>query len=83
MEVSAKKVTRMKPKYDTAHGKRQRTRKNGRIKDRMKMRNIGRDTVTSSGPNSFGKTKQGFVDSAKLFERQLQMQMEEVSNDKS
>jgi hypothetical protein len=26
---------------------------------KMKMRNIGRETITSSGPNSFGKTKQG------------------------
>jgi PEST, proteolytic signal-containing nuclear protein family len=26
---------------------------------RMRMRNIGKDTITSSGPNSFGKTKQG------------------------
>lgn len=38
---------------------------------RMRMRNIGRDTPTSSGPNSFGKTKQGFCDSKKIFERQL------------
>lgn len=36
---------------------------------RMRMRNIGRDTPTSSGPNSFGKTKQGFCDSNKIFER--------------
>lgn len=38
---------------------------------RMRMRNIGRETPTSSGPNSFGKTKQGFCDSKKIFERQL------------
>ncbi|XP_059623015.1 PEST proteolytic signal-containing nuclear protein-like isoform X2 [Phlebotomus argentipes] len=38
---------------------------------RMKMRNIGRDTPTSSGPNSFGKTKQGFCDSKKIFEKTL------------
>jgi len=50
---------------------------------RMKMRNVGRETITSSGPNSFGKTRHGFVDSAKLFERQLQMAMDDVSNDKS
>merc|ERR1712098_930914 len=49
---------------------------------RMKMRNVGRETITSSGPNSFGKTRQGFVDSAKLFERQMQMAMDDVSNDK-
>ena len=49
----------------------------------MKMRNVGRETITSSGPNSFGKTKQGFIDSAKLFERKLQEAMDDVSNDKS
>ncbi|CAO1376391.1 unnamed protein product [Diamesa hyperborea] len=38
---------------------------------RMRMRNIGKNTITSSGPNSFGKTKQGFVDSKKIFEKQL------------
>lgn len=38
---------------------------------KMRMRNIGRDTPTSSGPNSFGKTKQGFIDSKKLFEKSL------------
>jgi hypothetical protein len=38
---------------------------------RMRMRNIGRDTPTSSGPNSFGKTKQGFCDSKKIMEKQL------------
>lgn len=38
---------------------------------KMRMRNIGRDTPTSSGPNSYGKTKQGFCDSKKIFERQL------------
>lgn len=26
---------------------------------KMRMRNIGKETPTSSGPNSFGKTKQG------------------------
>ncbi|XP_055536751.1 PEST proteolytic signal-containing nuclear protein-like [Wyeomyia smithii] len=38
---------------------------------RMRMRNIGRDTPTSSGPNSFGKTKHGFCDSKKMFEKKL------------
>jgi len=47
----------------------------------MKMRNIGAQTITSSGPNSFGKTKQGFTDCNRLFERQLQEAMDEVSND--
>jgi len=30
-----------------------------------------RDTPTSSGPNSFGKTKQGFCDAKKIFEKNL------------
>ncbi|XP_053687529.1 PEST proteolytic signal-containing nuclear protein-like [Sabethes cyaneus] len=38
---------------------------------RMRMRNIGRDTPTSSGPNSFGKTKHGFCDSKKMFEKKM------------
>ena len=49
---------------------------------KMRMRNVGRETITSSGPNSFGKTKQGFTDANKLFERQLKEAMDEVSNDK-
>eukprot|EP00096_Caligus_rogercresseyi_P012173 TRINITY_DN5024_c0_g1_i1.p2 TRINITY_DN5024_c0_g1~~TRINITY_DN5024_c0_g1_i1.p2 ORF type:complete len:121 (-),score=60.07 TRINITY_DN5024_c0_g1_i1:686-1048(-) len=48
---------------------------------RMRMRNIGRDTATSSGPNSFGKTKQGFIDSKKLFEKHLQEDMDKVSGE--
>lgn len=31
----------------------------------------GKNTPTSSGPNSFGKTKIGFVDSKKIFEKKL------------
>nr|XP_018896549.1 PREDICTED: PEST proteolytic signal-containing nuclear protein-like [Bemisia tabaci] len=38
---------------------------------RMRMRNFGRDTPTSAGPNSFGKTKHGFCDMKKVFEKQL------------
>lgn len=45
---------------------------------RMRMRNIGRDTPTSAGPNSFGKTKQGFCDAKKVFEKTLKKKMEEV-----
>lgn len=47
---------------------------------KMRMRNIGRDTPTSAGPNSFGKTRQGFCDSKKVFERQLKKKMDEVSD---
>jgi len=48
---------------------------------RMKMRNVGRDTITSSGPNSFGKTAKGFTDCNRLFEKNLQEAMDKVSND--
>jgi PPE-repeat protein len=48
---------------------------------RMKMRNVGRETITSSGPNSFGKTSKGFTDCNRLFERKLQDAMDAVSND--
>ncbi|CAH1098526.1 unnamed protein product [Psylliodes chrysocephalus] len=48
---------------------------------RMRMRNIGRDTPTSSGPNSFGKTKQGFSDAKKLFEKTLKEAMESARQD--
>ncbi|KAL0117410.1 hypothetical protein PUN28_010321 [Cardiocondyla obscurior] len=46
---------------------------------RMRMRNIGRETPTSAGPNSFGKTKQGFCDSKKIFEKTLKKAMEEAN----
>ena len=48
---------------------------------KMKMRNIGRETITSAGPNSFGKTKQGFCDDKKLFEKKLQDAMDNVCGD--
>ncbi|KAL3274055.1 hypothetical protein HHI36_015474 [Cryptolaemus montrouzieri] len=45
---------------------------------KMRMRNIGRDTPTSSGPNSFGKTKQGFSDAKKVFEKSLKESMDSL-----
>ena len=51
------------------------------VEAKMRMRNVGRETITSSGPNSFGKTKQGFTDTNRLFERQLKEAMDKVSND--
>ncbi|KAK9505937.1 hypothetical protein O3M35_009892 [Rhynocoris fuscipes] len=46
---------------------------------RMRMRNIGRDTPTSAGPNSFGKTKQGFCDAKKVFEKKLRAAAESAA----
>ncbi|KAK3734060.1 hypothetical protein QZH41_015832 [Actinostola sp. cb2023] len=37
----------------------------------MRMRNIGRETPTSAGPNSFNKGKRGFTHHGKVFEKQL------------
>ncbi|XP_077374842.1 PEST proteolytic signal-containing nuclear protein isoform X2 [Festucalex cinctus] len=41
---------------------------------KMRMKNIGRETPTSAGPNSFNKGKQGFSDNQKLWERKLKSQ---------
>ncbi|CAH1116204.1 unnamed protein product [Phaedon cochleariae] len=48
---------------------------------KMRMRNIGRETPTSSGPNSFGKTKHGFSDAQKLFEKSLKEAMDSALAD--
>eukprot|EP01134_Creolimax_fragrantissima_P005407 CFRG5407T1 len=37
------------------------------LEARMRMRNVGKDTVTSAGPNSFGKTSKGFSDHSSLW----------------
>ncbi|XP_066977761.1 PEST proteolytic signal-containing nuclear protein-like isoform X2 [Macrobrachium rosenbergii] len=50
---------------------------------KMRMKNIGRDTPTSAGPNSFGKTRMGFCDSKKIYERQLREALEEKNADHS
>jgi len=49
---------------------------------RMKMRNVGRETITSAGPNSYGKTRGGFIDEAAMFNREMLQLQEKVSNDK-
>ncbi|XP_017294204.1 PEST proteolytic signal-containing nuclear protein isoform X2 [Kryptolebias marmoratus] len=43
---------------------------------KMRMKNIGRETPTSAGPNSFNKGKQGFSDNQKLWERKMKTQTE-------
>ncbi|XP_015808951.3 PEST proteolytic signal-containing nuclear protein isoform X1 [Nothobranchius furzeri] len=43
---------------------------------KMRMKNIGRETPTSAGPNSFNKGKQGFSDNQKLWERKIKAQGE-------
>ncbi|XP_046887099.1 PEST proteolytic signal-containing nuclear protein-like isoform X1 [Hypomesus transpacificus] len=46
---------------------------------KMRMKNIGRETPTSAGPNSFNKGKQGFSDHQKLWERKLKTQSDHQS----
>ena len=43
---------------------------------------LNRETPTASGPNSYGKGKQGFVDRHKVIEKQLKEEMDRVSGDK-
>ncbi|XP_002741165.1 uncharacterized protein LOC100373239 isoform X2 [Saccoglossus kowalevskii] len=38
---------------------------------KMRMKNIGRETPTSAGPNSFGKSKQGFSDGRGVWDRKI------------
>ncbi|XP_028411433.1 PEST proteolytic signal-containing nuclear protein-like [Dendronephthya gigantea] len=40
---------------------------------KMRMRNLGKDTVTSSGPNSFNKGKQGFTNFNKVREKEMKL----------
>jgi len=49
---------------------------------KMRMKNVGRDTITASGPNSFGKGKHGFIDRQKIIEKELQEEMDRISGDK-
>ncbi|KAM9410783.1 PEST proteolytic signal-containing nuclear protein [Pholidichthys leucotaenia] len=47
---------------------------------KMRMKNIGRETPTSAGPNSFNKGKQGFSDHQKLWERKMKAHADNLSN---
>ncbi|XP_003743276.1 PEST proteolytic signal-containing nuclear protein [Galendromus occidentalis] len=46
---------------------------------RIRMRNIGKDTPTSAGPNSYGKTSRGFTDRRAELEKKLRLQLEEAA----
>ncbi|OWF49000.1 PEST proteolytic signal-containing nuclear protein-like [Mizuhopecten yessoensis] len=48
---------------------------------KMRMRNIGRDTPTAAGPNSFGKGRLGFCDRQKMVEKEIIQHIEEVGED--
>ncbi|CAK9293363.1 unnamed protein product [Gordionus sp. m RMFG-2023] len=47
---------------------------------KMRMRNIGKDTPTSSGPNSFNKGKDGFVDYERLWEKKFKDEIEKIGD---
>ncbi|CAB4010123.1 PEST proteolytic signal-containing nuclear [Paramuricea clavata] len=40
---------------------------------KMRMRNLGKETITSSGPNSFNKSKQGFTNYNKIREKEMKL----------
>ncbi|XP_061177383.1 PEST proteolytic signal-containing nuclear protein-like [Saccostrea echinata] len=48
---------------------------------KMRMKNVGRDTPTSTGPNSFGKGRLGFSDRNSLFQKEMLKQMNDVCDD--
>ncbi|OQR73453.1 PEST proteolytic signal-containing nuclear protein-like [Tropilaelaps mercedesae] len=48
---------------------------------RIRMRNIGKHTPTSAGPNSYGKTNRGFTDRRAEIEKQLREQLEKAGDD--
>ncbi|XP_025836421.1 PEST proteolytic signal-containing nuclear protein-like [Agrilus planipennis] len=84
MKLSSQKPTSSKPKMSVASAFNQESDDEPEEMPpecKMRMRNIGRDTPTSSGPNSFGKTKQGFSDAKKLFEKNLKEAMESAIAD--
>ncbi|CAH1785969.1 unnamed protein product, partial [Owenia fusiformis] len=47
---------------------------------KMRMRNLGKNTITPTGPNSFGKGNLGFCDRRKVIERELQKQMDDLAD---
>jgi len=49
------------------------------LEARMRMKNIGRNTPTSAGPNSFNKGKLGFSDSQKGWESQQKKLLSNIS----
>lgn len=46
---------------------------------KMKMRNVGRETPTAAGPNSYGKNNLGFCDRNKMIEREYKQKLLELS----
>lgn len=44
---------------------------------KMRMRNLGKDTPTAAGPNSFSKGKMGFSNAQKVLQRELEKSADE------
>lgn len=44
---------------------------------KMRMRNLGKDTPTAAGPNSFSKGKMGFSNAQKVLQRELEKTADE------
>jgi hypothetical protein len=52
------------------------------LEARMRMKNIGRNTPTSAGPNSFNKGRLGFSDNKRGWELQQKKLLTSVASDK-
>ncbi|XP_022081944.1 PEST proteolytic signal-containing nuclear protein-like [Acanthaster planci] len=49
---------------------------------KMRMKNIGRETPTSAGPNSYNKSKYGFNDHARVWKKSVDAKLEKPNKDK-
>ncbi|KAK6170756.1 hypothetical protein SNE40_019069 [Patella caerulea] len=47
---------------------------------KMRMKNVGRDTPTAAGPNSFGKGKLGFTNHQRLLEKTIAEELEKAGD---
>jgi len=52
------------------------------LEARMRMKNVGRDTPTSSGPNSFNKSKLGFSDGYRNWQKKQDEMLEKIRSGK-
>jgi len=52
------------------------------LEARMRMKNVGRDTPTSSGPNSFNKSRLGFSDSYRNWQKKQDEMLEKLRAEK-
>ncbi|KAK2162354.1 hypothetical protein LSH36_100g10013 [Paralvinella palmiformis] len=47
---------------------------------KMRMRNIGRETPTAAGPNSFGKGRLGFCDRQRMIQKEIEKEIQKLQD---